>query len=67
MAIRRRSSDFVSSFFICFLPILLVYYPFMMFGLDRAKAGDIPPYMVWSGNVVLLAWGAYLLRRVLKY
>ncbi len=67
MAIRRRSSDFVTSFFMCFLPILIVYYPFMMFGLDRAKAGDVPPYMVWTGNVVLLIWGGWLLRRVLKY
>lgn len=66
MAIRRRQSDFVSTFFACFLPILLVYYPFLMFGLDRSKAGDVPPQMVWMANIVLCVWGAYLLRRVVK-
>lgn len=66
MAIRRRQADFVSTFFMCFLPILLVYYPFLMIGLDRSKAGDLPPYTMWLANGVLLAWGLILLRRVLK-
>lgn len=64
MAIRRRQADFVSTFFMCFLPILLVYYPFLMFGLDRSKAGDVPPYTVWLANGILLLWGFVLLHKV---
>jgi lipopolysaccharide export system permease protein len=67
MAIQLRNSDILKSFFICFLPILIVYYPLMMVGLDRAKEGSIPPYFVWSGNVLLGLWGVWLLRRVMRY
>ena len=67
MAIRRRNADFLSSFFACFLPILLVYYPFFAFGLDQAKVGRVPPHAVWLANVVVLVWGVWLLRRVGRY
>jgi lipopolysaccharide export system permease protein len=67
MAIRMRNSDALTSFFLCFLPILLVYYPLLAFGVDRAKAGAITPYAVWLGNVILVCWGLWLLRRVIRY
>ena len=35
-----------------------------MLGIDRAKNGAWPPYSVWLGNLVLLAVGLALLRRV---
>ena len=64
MSLRLKNADFVSSFFICFLPILLIYYPFFMFSLDRAKAGDLPPVTTWVANVIVAVWGLWLLRRV---
>jgi lipopolysaccharide export system permease protein len=67
MAIRMRNSDALTSFFLCFGPILLVYYPLLIFGTDRAKAGAINPYCVWLANVALVAWGLWLLRRVIRY
>jgi lipopolysaccharide export system permease protein len=67
MAIRRRHGEFLASFFACFLPILLVYYPFLMVSVDQAKQGALPPLSVWLGNVVCVTWGAWLLRRVLRY
>lgn len=67
MAIQLRNSDVLKSFFLCFLPILIVYYPLTMFGLDRAKDGSLHPYFVWSGNLLLAVWGVWLLRRVLRY
>jgi lipopolysaccharide export system permease protein len=67
MAIRMRNSDVLTSFALCFFPILLVYYPLLMFGLDRAKAGEITPYAVWLANLILVAWGLWLLRRVIRY
>lgn len=66
MAIRMRNSDFLTSFFLCFLPILVVYYPLLMFGIDRVKAGDFPPVAVWVGNLLMVVWGAWLLRRVVR-
>jgi lipopolysaccharide export system permease protein len=67
MAIRMRNSDALTSFFLCFGPILLVYYPLLAFGVDRAKAGAITPYAVWLANLILAVWGLWLLRRVLRY
>ena len=36
------------------LPILLIYYPFLMVSADYAKQGAWPPASVWLGNVVLV-------------
>jgi lipopolysaccharide export system permease protein len=67
MAIRRKHGEFWGSFFACFLPILLVYYPMLVGCLERAKNGDLPPQAVWLGNAVLAAWGVWLLRRVIRF
>lgn len=66
MAIRMRNADFLTSFFLCFLPILVVYYPVFMLGVDQAKRGSVPPVAVWFGNVLILLWGWWLLRRVVR-
>jgi lipopolysaccharide export system permease protein len=67
MAIWLRNKDFLTSFFLCFSPILAIYYPLMAYGIDGAKNGTVPPISVWAGNVVLLVAGAWLLRRVFRY
>ena len=67
MAIRLRNRDFLTSFFLCFLPILVVYYPLLAYSVDAAKNGSIPPSTVWIGNVLLVIWGVLLLRKVVRY
>lgn len=67
LAIRQRNADLLTSFFLCFLPILIVYYPFLAFSVDASKQGDLPPISIWSGNVVLAAAGVYLFRHVVRY
>jgi lipopolysaccharide export system permease protein len=67
MAIRLRNSNALSSFFICFLPILVVYYPLLILGVNQAKGGTLPPSAVWLGNLVLGVWALWLLRRVMRY
>ena len=67
LATRMRQSDFVTSFFASFMPILLIYYPLMEYGVDRAKAGALPQYAVWLGNGVCLLWGLWLMRKVVRY
>ncbi len=65
-AIWFRSADNWTTFGLCFLPILLLYYPFFVYGLDRAKDGTWPVFSVWLGNLVMLAVGAWWLRKVYK-
>lgn len=67
MAIRRRHGEFWGSFFICFLPILLIYYPMLVGCVDGAKDGVIPPQAVWLGDIVLALVGAWLMRRVVRF
>lgn len=67
VAIRFRNNDVWTSFFICFLPILVIYYPLLMFGMDRAKSGALPPIIVWLGNAILALAGLWQLRRVIRY
>lgn len=66
MAIRMRNADFLTSFFLCFLPILVVYYPIFMMGVSRVKAGALPPAAVWAGNALITLWGLWLLRSVIR-
>ncbi|MGA2033363.1 MAG: LptF/LptG family permease [Thermoguttaceae bacterium] len=67
MAIWLRNRDFLTSFFLCFCPILVVYYPLLAYGVDGAKNGTIPPYCVWLGNLILILAGTWILRRVVRY
>ncbi len=67
MAVWLRKREPLTAFFLCFAPILIVYYPWLIYGINGAKNGTIPPVLGWSGNVVLLAWGGWVLRRVLRY
>ncbi len=67
MAIRLRHGEIWGSFFACFLPILLAYYPMLAGCLDLAKDGKLPPQAVWLGNTFLALWGVWLVRRVIKF
>ncbi|WP_231612228.1 LptF/LptG family permease [Novipirellula galeiformis] len=67
LAMIARTSDYWTTFGICFLPILLVYYPLFIFGLEQAKDATIPPYGVWIGNAVLAMIGTALIARVRRY
>ncbi len=67
MAMRRKNGEALTTFCLCFLPILAVYYPILMGMVDSAKHGTMPALCVWAGNVLLALWGALLLRKVLRY
>lgn len=64
VAIWRKSSDNVSTFFTCFLPILLLYYPLLVIGEQTAREGTFGAAPVWIANAVLIVIGAALIWRV---
>jgi lipopolysaccharide export system permease protein len=66
LAIHMRSANLFTTFAACFLPILLVYYPLLVYGVDRTKCGALPPYAVWLGNAICCVVGVFLLHRVLR-
>ncbi len=66
MIFARR--DFLSAFISCFMPIIIVYYPMMLFGVNLGKEGLIRPELVWIGNGVLgLAAGIWAYPPVMKH
>jgi len=67
LSMRWAHGELLSNFFACFLPVLIVYYPMLAFGVNNAKEGALPPYIVWSGNVLFLGIGWWLWRRVIRY
>lgn len=67
LSILTKTANFFTTFAACFFPILLVYYPLLAFGVDRAKDGACSPAIVWLGNIVLGVGGLVLMRRVIRH
>jgi lipopolysaccharide export system permease protein len=63
-AIWFKKADYTAAFFACFLPILGLYYPLFMFGLEGAKSGAVSPIFAWTGNVALGVVGCYFLKKI---
>ena len=66
MAILIRSADYWWTFGVCFIPILLIYYPIFGLTLELAKDGTWPASSLWLGNVTLALIGTCLMRKVVK-
>ena len=64
----RRHADVLTNFFICFLPILTVYYPLLMFGDKVSTSGSPPIYLAdWTGDLVLAIPAITLLRWIIRH
>ena len=67
VAMLWRHADALTNFFVCFLPILAIYYPLLMFGEDLSTSGTLPPISFWTGNVVLSIPAVVLLRWIVRH
>jgi lipopolysaccharide export system permease protein len=60
--------DFLSAFMTCFMPIILLYYPLMLFGINTSKEGLMPPVVsLWIGNVLLAVLAGFALPPVMRH
>jgi lipopolysaccharide export system permease protein len=67
-SILQARRQVLTSFFCCFLPILVVYYPIVLSMTDLSKSDEVNPvWAMWLANALLLPVGLYTLRRVLKH
>lgn len=67
-AILQGRRQFLTSFFLCFLPILVVYYPLVLLMMNLSKTGTIHPgWGLWVGNAVIGLVALVILHRVLKH
>ncbi len=60
--------DFLSAFITCFLPVILLYYPLMLLGVNMGKENVLNPmYTLWGSNVLLGVLAAFALPTVIKH
>jgi lipopolysaccharide export system permease protein len=60
--------DFLSAFISCFVPIITLYYPLMLFGDNLGKEGTMPPFQaLWIGNVVLMVLSLWAYPKILRH
>ncbi|HWL10181.1 MAG TPA: LptF/LptG family permease [Planctomicrobium sp.] len=67
-AMRFGKSQALTSFLLCFVPIVAGYYPLVLGLTTQCKRGSLDPsWSMWTGNVILaiLAWS--VLRKVIRY
>jgi lipopolysaccharide export system permease protein len=68
IGIRFARRDFLSAFMTCFLPIIAVYYPLMLGGVNLSKEGQLPPFAsLWIGNLLLGLGALFVLPSVVKH
>ena len=68
VAIWSHKRDYLSAFVTCFLPIVLGYYPMMMFSINLGKEGRLDPaYTMWVGNGVMGLVGLVMLYRLSRH
>ena len=66
-SIAQARRQFLTSFFLVFMPILLFYYPIVLLTMNLSKLGKIEPsWSLWAGNAGLLLIAIHLLRKVLR-
>jgi lipopolysaccharide export system permease protein len=60
--------DFLSAFISCFVPIITLYYPLTLLGVNLGKEGTMPPLpALWFGNIVLVLLSLWAYPKILKH
>jgi lipopolysaccharide export system permease protein len=60
-------ADYLSTFVVCFLPTIFIYYPLVLCGTNLAKDGKVPvPVGVWAADVLLAMGALVLIWRLLR-
>jgi lipopolysaccharide export system permease protein len=75
VGIRFPKRDFLSAFIVCFLPIIAIYYPLTLLGVNLGKEGIWTPWFgEWAslaalsmGNVAAVTSAVFLLPGILKH
>ena len=59
--------DYLSAFITCFLPIIVLYYPLLLSGINMAKSRQLNPVLaLWAANALMLVIAIPLFRRLAR-
>lgn len=65
-AIQQAKRQFLTSFALCFAPIVLLYYPTVLLTMSLSRSGVLnPAWGMWIANIGLAIAGIWNLRKVL--
>ncbi len=68
VAILQAKKQFLTTFMLCFVPIMVLYYPLTLGLINLSKTGTINPvWAMWIGNGMLFISACVVLRKVTKY
>lgn len=60
-------ADYLSTFVVCFLPTIMLYYPLLLAGSNMGKEAKVPMFVgVWMANVVVGTLAVLLTLRLLR-
>jgi lipopolysaccharide export system permease protein len=60
--------DYLSAFITCFLPIVLIYYPMLLCGINLTRNGRFHPILtMWMCNFVMIGIALVMLRRLIRH
>jgi lipopolysaccharide export system permease protein len=60
-------SDYLSAFITCFLPIVFIYYPLLLCGINLAKSGRVVPALsIWGADAMMGVAALVLFRRLMR-
>jgi lipopolysaccharide export system permease protein len=67
-AVLQAKRQFLTNFFVCFVPILLIYYPLVLLAKNLSSTGTTDPvWAMWVGNALTGIVGLYVLKRVAQH
>ncbi|MFM8275021.1 MAG: LptF/LptG family permease, partial [Gemmata sp.] len=67
VGIWANRADYLSTFVVCFIPTLLVYYPLLLAGTDMGKTGKVPLAVgCWAADIFMGGVGVLLTWRLLR-
>lgn len=67
-SILQAKRQFLTTFFVCFLPILLIYYPVVLLMINLSRSGSVHPgWAMWVGNFLLLITAGFILRQAVRH
>ena len=67
VGIWANRADYLSTFVICFLPTLFVYYPLLFAGGGLSRDGKVPLWLgYWLANIAIGVIGFVLNARLLR-
>ena len=52
----------------CFVPIITLYYPLILFGINLGKEGTMEPTKaLWIGNVLLAVLSVWVYPKIIRH